>query len=234
MNRSSKNQRPEWEQSYVRRENYLFWPNEEVIRFVSRHVRQRIGVHEFREIAPVGRRRLLDLGCGVGRHVIFAFEMGFDAYGVDHSATAVSEAVKWAAEKGMPEAREHIVQSDLRGLPWPDGYFDYAVSHGVLDSMHFENARAAIEELARVLVPEAMFYCDLIAGQDSTHPNGFAGEEVVSSRHEKGTVQSYFDEEKIGRLIHPHFSLVEGCLIRRTHLPTESYKSRYHLILRRR
>ena len=46
-----------------------------------------------------------------------------------------------------------FVQSDARKLPWPDGFFTHAVSHGVLDSMPFEIARDACRELARAMTP---------------------------------------------------------------------------------
>jgi SAM-dependent methyltransferase len=227
------NQQAEWEQSYQRRENYLFWPHEEVIRFFSRYIRKRIGLREFRDVSSKREPRVLDLGCGIGRHVIFAFHMGCEPYGVDLSAFAVAEAIRWASEEGLPDASSRIVQSDLRQLPWPNDYFDFAVSHGVLDSMRFEVARAAVAELARVTVPGGLFYCDLISGESSEHPPGFSGEVVVQTTHESGTTQSYFDADKIERLSAGCFRVIDGVLIRRTQVETGEYKSRYHLVLRR-
>ena len=227
------NQQAEWEQSYQRRENYLFWPHEEVIRFFSRYVRKRIGLHEFRDVSPSGRHRILDQGCGIGRHVIFAFHMGCDPYGVDLSASAVAEAIRWAGEEGLPDPSSRIIQSDLRRLPWQDAHFDFAVSHGVLDSMRFDVALAAVAELARVTAPGGLFYCDLISGDSSEHQSGFSGETVVKTTHELGTTQSYFDLAKIDRLMAGHFRLVDGSLIRRTHVQTGEYKSRYHVVLQR-
>jgi hypothetical protein len=59
------------EQSYSSRDNFVFYPHEEISRFVSRCVRKRIGVREFRDLHALSSRpRLLDLGCCVGWHVI--------------------------------------------------------------------------------------------------------------------------------------------------------------------
>ena len=39
--------------------------------------------------------KVLDLGCGIGRHVKYAYEMQLDAYGIDLSDTAISIARSW-------------------------------------------------------------------------------------------------------------------------------------------
>jgi SAM-dependent methyltransferase len=224
----------EWNASYERRENFLFHPHEEIIRFVSRHIRKRIGFDEFTDLSPnASERRVLDLGCGIGRHVIFAHQMGLNVYGVDLSPSAVREAIEWGRREGIADIDRRVVCNDLRELPWPDGYFDYVISHGVLDSMPFPLARKAIAEAARVMAPGALFYCDLIAGDDSSHFREFAGEEIVSTRHEQGTVQSYFNFEKIQRLAERDLEIVQAVLIKREDVLGGGYRSRYHLVLKK-
>ena len=82
------------------------------------------------------------------------------------------------------------MQADVRTLPWPDGYFQFVVPYGVLDSMPFETALEVAREKARVMEVAGLFYCDLISGDDSTHGREFAEEEVVVTDHERGTIQS--------------------------------------------
>lgn len=224
----------EWDASYQRGDNFLFHPHEEIIRFVSRNIRKRVGFHEFVDVDAGSRTsKLLDLGCGIGRHVIFAHQMGLDAYGVDLSPRAVAEAVGWASREGVPDAENRIVCSDLRKLPWADSTFDYVISHGVLDSMYFAVARDAIAETARVLRSGGLIYCDLISGDDSAHSREFAGEEVVSTRHEEGTVQSYFNFGKIRELAGDLFDIVQAALIQRHDVLAGRKASRYHVVLRK-
>lgn len=228
------NRKTEWEQSYGNLDNFLFHPNEEVIRFVSKHIRKRIGLHEFRSIASCSASpRVLDLGCGIGRHVIFAEEMGLDAYGIDLSAVAVATALAWAAVRNLSMSDTRVVVGDIRALPWPAGYFDYVISHGVLDSMDFDTARQGCAEAARVIRPGGLFYCDLISGDDSTHAREFAGEQVVETVHEKDTIQSYFNFGRILELIAGRFSLVECRLLRSEDVLLGGFTSRYHLVLRK-
>jgi SAM-dependent methyltransferase len=223
-----------WEASYANRDNFLFHPHEEVIRFVARFVRKRVGLDAFVDVASdPGARRVLDLGCGIGRHVIYCAQMGLQAYGVDLSESAVQTAREWAKDVLGSEAGGRIVQGDVRQLPWASEYFDFGVSHGVLDSMPFALARAACGELARVMKAGGLFYCDLVSGDDSRHAREFTGEERVTTAHERGTIQLYFNYVRVCELFAGLFEIVECVLIRREDVLKGSRTARYHLVLRR-
>jgi SAM-dependent methyltransferase len=224
----------EWESSYAKRDNFLFYPHEEVIRFVSKYIRKRIGLNEFIDAQPaMGARTILDLGCGIGRHVIYSHDMGLQAYGVDLSERAVGVAREWADTKGAAELASRILQGDVRKLPWSDGFFHYAVSHGVLDSMPYEVARAACVELKRVMAPQGLFYCDLVSGDDSKHAREFSGAERVTTTHEQGTVQQYFNQATLHTLFAGLFEIRECNLIRREEVLKGGHTSRYHVIVQR-
>lgn len=227
-------QQNQWDYSYERKENYLFAPHEEVIRFVSKYVRRRVGLDQFETILPFKKEiRFLDLGCGIGRHLVWAQQMKLDSYGIDLSEVAVQMAREWAASEKITEPQRHILQGDVTQLPWPDRFFQVIVSHGVLDSMHFESALATIKEVARALSDEGLFYCDLVSGDDSAHGREFAEEEVINTRHEEGTIQSYFNYAKIKQLLTDHFSIVEGFLVKKENILQRGITTRYHLILKK-
>jgi len=46
-----KNDQEAWEESYRRGDNFVFYPHEEVIRFVSKYIRKRVGLNEFVDAA---------------------------------------------------------------------------------------------------------------------------------------------------------------------------------------
>jgi SAM-dependent methyltransferase len=224
----------EWNRSYENHNNFLFYPNEEVIRFVSKFIRKRIGLNESRDVAPERTTgRMLDLGCGIGRHIIYAHDLGIDVYGIDLSDEAIRVARMWAHMKGMATPEDRIVQGDIQKLKWADGFFLFAVSHGVLDSMPFEIARSACIELSRVMSSGGLFYCDVISGDDSYHAREFSGEEVITTEHEQGTIQLYFNLTKIQSMIAGVFEINECILVRRENVLSGGYTSRYHLILRK-
>ena len=157
--------------------------------------------------------------------------MGLDAYGIDISKFAVTEAINWLSSTGMFDASDYVIQGNVCQLPWDNGFFAFALSHGVLDSMPWETARAACLELARVMVPGGLFYCDLISGDDSFHSREYSGAEVVTTKHEENTIQLYFNMQLINELIEGAFSIQECNLIRSENVSTGEYHSRYHLVL---
>jgi SAM-dependent methyltransferase len=232
---SADSRKTAWEASYAKHDNFLFHPHEEVIRFVSKYIRKRTGLDQFVDVGvlpvPV---RVLDLGCGIGRHALYCHEMGLAACGIDLSQSAIDVARQWAQARGAGALIPNLVQGDVRSMPWSDGFFHYAVSHGVLDSMPWAIARAAVVELARVMAPQGLFYCDLVSGDDARHGREFAGEEQVTTAHEFGTIQLYFNFARLQELFAGSFEIAECALIRRENVLNGGHISRYHLALRRR
>jgi len=222
--------RDEWNRAYEAHQNALFWPNEHLVRFVATRLRRRLTLDEFEDVTPFDHTspRVFDLGCGMGRHLAFAVEMGFDAYGIDLSEVAVAHAREWLGRLGVARADQRALVGMADDLPWPDGFFDAAVSHAVLDSMPFEVACRATVELHRVLRPGAWVYVDLIASEADE-----AREEVVTARHETGTVQSYFDFPKVERLLAPWFRIDQCCLVSVAPVVGGRRSDRWHVVAQR-
>ncbi|VBB05539.1 methyltransferase type 11 [Lucifera butyrica] len=223
----------EWDMSYINKDNFVFYPHEEIIRFVSKYIRKRVDLNNFKDVCNIENPKMLDVGCGIGRHIIYAADMGIEAFGIDLSENAIRKAREWAAKSGLVDSEKRIIQGDIRNLPWTEETFDFAISHGVLDSMTFSTAKEAVKEIARVLKEGGLFYCDIISGDDSSHFREYAGEELVKAPHECGTIQSYFNFTKINELIHGVFAVKESFLIRKENILTGQFTSRYHLVLKK-
>jgi SAM-dependent methyltransferase len=100
--------------------------------------------------------RLLDLGCGGGRHAFAAWRAGAVVLALDASFPELVDVR--AVAGGMLDAGElpdgapgGAVQGDALALPFPDGSFDRIVASEVLE--HIWQDQAALAELARVLRP---------------------------------------------------------------------------------
>ena len=224
-----------WDESYKKRDNFVFYPHEEVIRFAAKNIIKRVGLNEYKHMNEKPEEvKVLDLGCGIGRHVVFFEKMGIDAFGIDLSIEAINIAKEWAKIEKINKFQHKLVQGDVTNLPWNNQTFHYIVSHGVLDSMPFENAKKAMIEAHRVLKMGGLFYMDVISGDDSSHYREYSGEEIVKMEHEKDTVQSYFNYSKIQELVKGTFTIEECKIIRQEDCISSGYHSRYHLTLKKR
>ncbi|MFL6240632.1 MAG: methyltransferase domain-containing protein [Actinomycetes bacterium] len=100
--------------------------------------------------------RVLDLGCGAGRHAYGAARRGADVVALDYSLDEVSTVR--ATFAAMTEAGEipigattEAVRGDLLALPFPDDSFDKVIAAEVLE--HIPSDERAMAEIARVLKP---------------------------------------------------------------------------------
>jgi SAM-dependent methyltransferase len=100
--------------------------------------------------------RLLDLGCGFGRHAFEAARRGASVVALDAGADEVAQvrATLGAMVDAGELAAGHpatAVQGDALALPFADAAFDRVIASEVLEHIHDD--AAAMRELARVLRP---------------------------------------------------------------------------------
>jgi SAM-dependent methyltransferase len=98
--------------------------------------------------------RLLDLGCGTGRHSFEALKRGADVIALDLNEEDLRHAGHWMAaihEAGESADAGHLVRADALRLPFADAAFDKVIASEVLE--HIPEDRRAITELGRVLKP---------------------------------------------------------------------------------
>lgn len=89
-------------------------------------------------------KRVLDVGCGMGRYTDVASRWGATVVGID-----LSRAVE-AAQRNVGRRRNvHIAQANIFELPFQDETFDFIFSLGVLH--HTPNTKAAFDNLPRLL-----------------------------------------------------------------------------------
>jgi SAM-dependent methyltransferase len=104
--------------------------------------------------------RVLDMGCGGGRHAFEAWRRGASVVALDYSEAELKEvrAVLGAMldAREVPDAGQRAgiggaVNGDALRLPFPDATFDVVIASEVLE--HLWDDERAISELVRVLRP---------------------------------------------------------------------------------
>ncbi|HEX5587920.1 MAG TPA: class I SAM-dependent methyltransferase [Acidimicrobiia bacterium] len=101
-------------------------------------------------------QRLLDLGCGGGRHSYEAMRRGATVVALDADVTVVRELQRlvslMVADGEFAEAPPGgALHADALALPFPDGSFDRVIASEVLE--HIWADERAIVELNRILAP---------------------------------------------------------------------------------
>jgi ubiquinone/menaquinone biosynthesis C-methylase UbiE len=101
--------------------------------------------------------RLLDLGCGTGRHVVHFARKGFEVTGVDLSEHMLAVARGKARAAGVSVNLVHSNVCDMAAVP--DGHYDYAICmFSTLGMIRRERNRiTALRDIRRKLVPGGKF-----------------------------------------------------------------------------
>ncbi|MDZ7337745.1 MAG: methyltransferase domain-containing protein [candidate division KSB1 bacterium] len=105
--------------------------------------------------------RVLDIGCGAGRHCIELAKRGFWSVGVDLSRRMVQVARQCAAQQGVSV---RVVRADARALPFSEA-FDVAISlcegaFGIMDGDQ-DDLRLLLE-VYRALRPGALLLLNVL------------------------------------------------------------------------
>ena len=145
--------------------------------------------------------RVLDMGCGAGRHAFEMYRRGGDVIAFDQDADELAgvrelfAAMKEAGE--VPEGADaDVKEGDALSLPFADGEFDRVVAAEVLE--HIPADIQAIDELVRVLRPGGTlavsvprWFPELVNWKLSEDYHNVPG----------GHIRIYSDKELVGKLV---------------------------------
>ena len=101
-------------------------------------------------------KRILDLGSGSGRHIVYLSKQGFDVYGFDISESGIKISKDWLKKEGANA--KFKTGSIYKKLPYQDNFFDAVISTNTIHHGKIENIRKAISEIKRILKPEGLIF----------------------------------------------------------------------------
>ena len=100
------------------------------------------------------RRRLLDIGCGLGRHTVYLAARGFQVTATDSAPTAISACRDNLARAAL---RATLLQLDMADLPFPDAGFDGVISSHVIHHARRAAMAAILDHITLKLSPHGYF-----------------------------------------------------------------------------
>ncbi|MCA9383087.1 class I SAM-dependent methyltransferase [Candidatus Dojkabacteria bacterium] len=170
-----------WEQFYQDNQRFHLEPHEMLSKVIT-HLRE------------IEAHKVLDLGCGSGRHLIALAEEGFAVEGIDFSPSAVDLAQNWLQEKGF-DYRVSIadLHEEIKSLE-KDSF------GGILaiDSIHYgslEEFKSSLREINRLLITGGLLF--LVVPTENSIIDRQNIEQII------------FTEGQIRDLLADHFDILE-------------------------
>jgi ubiquinone/menaquinone biosynthesis C-methylase UbiE len=147
-----------------------------------------------------GYQKVLDLGCGTGRHSLFLAKQGFRVYATDMSPTALKIAGEKAAALGLRNI--HFQQHDMRDIPFTDNFFDAVVCTWTLHHGTLAQIQKTINEVHRALTPGGTFVTDIPSTANAGYKNGIEIEKntLIGKKTEEDVPHHYSTREEIRTL----------------------------------
>ncbi|MFX0106719.1 MAG: class I SAM-dependent methyltransferase [Candidatus Hodarchaeota archaeon] len=107
-------------------------------------------------LSSVDRPRILDLGCGTGRHLVYFAKRGIEVHGFDSSLTAISIAESWLEEEGVTaNLSQHRME---KPFPYSSDFFDAVISIQVIHHNRMKDILATVSEIERVLRAKGILF----------------------------------------------------------------------------
>jgi SAM-dependent methyltransferase len=156
-------------------------------------------------LKSVAAPKILDFGSGGGRHTVYFARKGFDVYAFDQSEKAM--------EKLGAKVRREKLRVDLRvldminALPYADDFFDSVVAVRVIQHARYEQIRAIVAEIDRVLKKGGILFLQVTSFEDTFGEISQiadwveTGTLVASSGPETGVLHHFFRRSELNDLL---------------------------------
>lgn len=184
-------------------------------RFRPRYPSEIVVQYVFRNFKRDGKNKVLDLGCGAGRHVYFMAKEKIDAYGVDISSEGVEYTKKILKQDNL---KENILIGTAYDIPYESEMFDGLISYGVLYYCTIAEIELSVKEIYRVLKKGGKALIVVRSIEDYRYGDGkeiekntFLINEEDSTKcsfNENGMIMHFFNKDEILNLFN-EFKIVD-------------------------
>jgi tellurite methyltransferase len=130
-----------------------------------RHLYGNIDIYLFDQLLK-GRyddcRKIMDVGCGGGRNLVYFLNNGFEVYGIDPNTAAINTAKALSETLAPDNPLMNFRVSSAEDMPFGEEYFDLVICSAVLhfaqNEIHF---REMLMAMWKVIKPGGYFFARL-------------------------------------------------------------------------
>jgi len=115
-------------------------------------------------------KKVLDLGCGAGRHCILLAGRGFEVVGIDISKNALKMARRWVQKEKLENIA--LIRATMTNIPVNDCCLDAAVSVSVMHHALQKDIMTSVSEVYRILGENGWFVANLASVHDPRYGTG--------------------------------------------------------------
>lgn len=115
-----------------------------------------------------GRKHVLDLGCGLGRHSVLFAKYGFEVTAVDVSDEALSFLRSYSEEQGVAD-RIDCRKADMEEMPFAADSFDCLFSMHAAGHTDTEGMNRTMQEIRRFMKPGGEVFMTLCSKETQTY-----------------------------------------------------------------
>jgi 2-polyprenyl-3-methyl-5-hydroxy-6-metoxy-1,4-benzoquinol methylase len=172
--------------------------------------------------------RILDVGCGAGRHTSYYAKKGFEVYGFDKDEEAIETDKQILRREGLKA--DLRVWDMTKPMPYQDELFDAALAVRVIHHTSISNITKIVHELDRVLKPKGFLFLQVPSYESGTFDSGTIWAEpgtlIARGGPEKDVPHHFFKRDEL-------LDMFPGYATREIHSDSDHYGD-YCLIIQKR
>ncbi len=142
-------------------------------------------------------KRVLDLGCGSGRHLVYLAKHNFDVYGIDISKHGIRLAKDWLRRNKLKANLK--IDSIYKKLPYQDNFFGAIVSIATLHHNRIEKIRKLIKEMERILKQGGLIFVNV---RKALRVKGWRKNKIMIHRYKIGKQKKETKYKIIGHRVY--------------------------------
>lgn len=146
-------------------------------------------------------KKVLDIGCGAGKYLVFLNSLGFETDGLDSSPIAVEMTSKSLENNSV------ILCKDMYDFEFPANKYDLIISIAAIHHGLKRQVRQTISQIYHALIPGGHFFITLPDNEGQSHWTTMSeheeiepGTRVPLSGPEKGLPHSSFTRDEINNM----------------------------------